>query len=163
MLVDGKPVHASHYFPGSTHTVSVTPRNASAGRAAGKRGMVTKGGRAEQTHGTMPTWFLLDAGVGTFSLPPDQSGPPPGAWNVMCSGTRVAFKSTGNVPVPVRIQWTAPLDYAGGGLGGGVLLRVAAATSMGNISINAAVLQGRSISNYLTWFVCPMFRMGLNI
>jgi len=78
------------------------------------------------------SWFLVDAGAGMFST---ITGPEsPDEFRVECDGTRVSFKSSQNQPV--EIVWTAPSDATAPA----VALRVAAATSMGNLSVNAAVL-----------------------
>lgn len=128
----GRPAH----FPGSAHKLTVVPHNGTAiGTALGR------GSRAAP-----PSWFLLDSGVGTFA--PLRPAEPPRDWRIMCGGTRVSFMSPDGAPV--EVVWTAP---AGGvpGAGAGelgapapaptpVLFRVAAATSMGNITINAATL-----------------------
>ena len=76
------------------------------------------------------TWFLVDAGVGEFSELP--GGGNASAWKAQCGGTRASFKSSSSA---VDMFWTAP-----SGTSGPVALRVAVATSMGNLSISAAIL-----------------------
>jgi rubredoxin len=116
LLIDGKP--PAHYMTGVTHKLTVVPANA-----------------------PDPTWFLIDAGgVGKFSAVPSGGGATD--LKVKCDGTRAAFQSEKNTPID--IFWTAPSgssDFGGEPFGNkAVALRVAAATSKGNITINAAIL-----------------------
>ena len=108
LLLDGKP--PTHYTQGATHQITVIP----------------DGDRSSAS-----TWFLLDSGVGRFSLLP---GADISKWQLKCDGTRASFASETNSPV--NLFWTAPENSNNHA----VALRVAAATSMGNLTINGAVL-----------------------
>lgn len=108
LLLDNGP--PTRYLAGSRHLVTVVP----------------------SANAQDSSWFLVDAGVGTFSEV--TGGKTPDALKVQCDGARVSFKSSQNQPVD--IVWTAPADA----IAPAVALRVAAATSMGNLSVNAAVL-----------------------
>lgn len=97
--------------------------------SAGSRHLVTV---VPSANAQDESWFLVDAGAGMFS---EVAGfESPDAFKVQCDGTRVSFKSFQNRPVD--IVWTAPTDVTAPA----VALRVAAATSMGNLSVNAVVL-----------------------
>jgi len=123
ILLDGKI--PTHYRLGVTHRITIIPSNASSD----------------------PTWFLVDAassttGVGRLSRVGDGNDI---QWALKCGDTRAAFFSPKNAPVD--ILWTAPnssSDFEGVPFGNkaskAVALRVAAATSLGNISVNAVIL-----------------------
>ena len=83
-------------------------------------------------------WYLLDAGVGRFGLGADADAPQ--QWKLSCNETRAAFAAEANETV--TLLWTAPPSLAVA-----VALRVAAATAMGNISINAVVLTALNASS----------------
>ncbi|CAE7556360.1 unnamed protein product [Symbiodinium natans] len=112
LLLEGKP--ASSYTQGVKHRLTVVPDGDSTSAS---------------------TWFLLDSGVGRFSMLPGAVG----KWQLKCDGTRASFVSETNAPVD--LFWTAPKDSSEA-----VALRVAAATSMGNLTLNAAVLNSRAKS-----------------
>lgn len=97
--------------------------------SAGSRHLVTV---VPSANAQDSSWFLVDAGAGIFSEV--AGGKIPDAFKVQCNGTRVSFSSSQSQPVD--IVWTAPTDASAPA----VALRVAAATSMGNLSVNAAVL-----------------------
>ena len=127
------------YRPGAVHHITIITSPGS--------GPTTK--QAAAAAGTAaPVWVLIDAGVGAFSTlgAPDEA---PANWRTQCSDTRASFAvgtSTPNLDASVakngtavEMLWTAPpLDSAGGSRV--VTLRVATATSKGNISVVAAVL-----------------------
>lgn len=116
MLLNGKP--PAVYMAGSTNRVVVVPGSAQV---------------AAKTFPTLPaasTFFLLDVGVGSLSAVKDGGAQ---SLYVSCGGTRVAFNSVAGHPV--ELDWVAPAAADAP-----VLLRVAAATSMGQITVNAWVL-----------------------
>ena len=101
-------------------------RDVTAGGGTYRAGSVHRVTVAPGSNGTSaPTWFLLDAGVGRFS-----EGSTPLV--TQCHGSRASWST---VDTAVDVLWTAPLNSTAP-----VVLRVAAATSMGNISVVAAVL-----------------------
>lgn len=82
---------------------------------------------------SLPTWFLVDSGVGTLSA---YTTAVPDRWSVRCDGTRASFATSAARPMAgVDLLWTAPRSAAGA-----VALRVAAATAMGELTIAAVVL-----------------------
>ena len=107
------------------------------------------------TAAQQPAWLLIDAGVGEFAAlgSPEEA---PADWRLQCANTRASFATTtpsnassstpnkqtsthdskkaANGTTSVEMLWTAPVAE------GAVTLRVAAATSKGNISVVAAVL-----------------------
>ena len=90
------------------------------------------------------TWFLVDSGVGEIrrlSHATDETGNAVeqrvGSWRSQCNGSRASFVSVGGTPT--SMHWIAPRAAAGP-----VVLRVATATSMGDIGINAAILNASS-------------------
>jgi|EP01044_Picomonas_judraskeda_P011463 rubredoxin len=109
LLLDGKPIDSkSHYTAGGRYQLTVTAAN---------------------DDSSVPSWFLLDSGVGTFEATAER----PNKWKVSCAGSRASFMSPNNAPV--KLQWAAPSDASGS-----IVLRVAEATSMGNLTLSAAVL-----------------------
>jgi len=118
LLLDGQP--ATQYVAGETYRLTILPGAPAAGKAAA------------------PTWFLVDAGVGELSMLP--GGPSASGWKSQCSGTRASMRSAAP---KVEMFWSAP---ASGPDAGAVALRVAVATSMGNLSISAAILNSTSVA-----------------
>jgi hypothetical protein len=100
-----------HYTPGKTHRLSVTPGPSSRGASA------------------PATWFLLDVGVGTVADGQADT------WQLACNGTRASFASENNGPI--TMFWSAPPPK----FASEVVVRLAAATAMGNLSLVAAVLR----------------------
>jgi rubredoxin len=85
--------------------------------------------------GHHPTWFLLDAGVGAFSPATVDGRGAPAEWALRCGATRASFMSNNaSAAGAVDLLWTAPR------VAGPVALRVAAATAMGELTVNIAVL-----------------------
>jgi rubredoxin len=122
LLLDGRPIRAgSAYSAGTTHRLTIVP------------------GASNATTLAPPSWFLIDAGVGAFSVLTAAAAPI--HWDVACDGSRASFMSPPGVAVDVL--WAAPSGDSGGG-DGAVTLRVAEATSMGNITVAAAVLNASS-------------------
>jgi rubredoxin len=96
--------------------------------AAGTTYTLTVVPRATGTN-TSSTWYLLDAGVGTLAF---IEGGGARSWRTQCNATRASFESAGGA---VAVRWSAPPQAHGA-----LVLRVAAATAMGNLSVNAAIL-----------------------
>ena len=108
LMLDGAAITAGTGFvPGRQYMLTVSPSN----------------------NTSLPSWFLLDAGIGVFTVMQDK----PSKWTVTCDGSRASFMTPRNAPV--ELLWMAPLNATGP-----VALRVAEATSMGNLTVNAAVL-----------------------
>jgi len=117
VLLEGAPPTA--YRSGYTYKVTVVP---------GKRSNANSAPNA-------PTWYLIDAGFGTFTT---TAGASPSSWTGQCDGTRASFKSAQDQPVD--LLWEIPRNATGA-----VVLRVAAASQMGNLSITAAVLNSTAV------------------
>ena len=113
LLLDGRPATMSpQNTTNGSHVITVVQGEATASQ-------------------TLPTWFMLDIGVGVLTSLP---GAPPVSWAVACNGTRASFRA--DPGSNVSLAWQAPRS----GLERPPVLRVATASAMGNISINAAVL-----------------------
>ena len=118
LLLDGKP--PSTYQPGRTYSITVSP----------------------SSNADNATWFLLDAGIGKLSAS-SAPGLTASQWRTQCNGTRASFSSgasvdgvsSSNSKASVAMLWAVPKDAYGP-----AVLRVATATSMGNVTINAAIL-----------------------
>jgi rubredoxin len=109
LLLDGEPIGAeSRYVAGGRYRLTVAPAN---------------------NDSSLPSWFLIDSGVGSFAPTADR----PNKWKASCEGSRASFMSPENAAV--ELLWAAPPDASGS-----VVLRVAEATGMGNLTISAAVL-----------------------
>ena len=122
LLLDGAPINASTtYAAGRRYSLTVVPGDES----------------------SLPSWFLLDTGVGTLSSPPTR----PSRWSVACEGSRASFVSSANAAV--EVVWTAPAAAEGS-----LAIRVAEATGMGNLTISAAIL------NASTTGLAPPTEMG---
>lgn len=123
LLLNGRP--PQHYVPGTTYEVQV----------------VAGADDAAAATPNASTWFLLDAGVGALSTSIIEGVRGATAFKTQCNGTRASFEGTtakvlhGGAPA-ATMYWTVPRDAQGA-----LVLRVAAATSMGNVSVNAAVLR----------------------
>lgn len=131
LLLNGKP--PATYVAGSTNRITIVSSPASTADAPPSHPS-TEIAHDLQRAAAASSFFLLDAGVGTFSKVTDGGAQ---GFHLQCDGTRVAFN--GPQGVPVEVDWTAP--PAGHQ---SVSLRVAAATSMGNVTVNAAVLNASS-------------------
>eukprot|EP00937_MAST-01D_sp_MAST-1D-sp2_P003005 g3005.t1 len=121
LLLDGKPIaRGARFTPGAVHRITVVP-----------------GANAAKS-----SWFLFDTGVGTLAAAaaaaarvPERLSLP--SFTLSCNGTRASFAAAAGASA--ELLWTAPAAASAAGAGT-VALRVAEATSMGNLSVNAAVL-----------------------
>jgi rubredoxin len=130
LLFNGRPPVA--YIAGSVNRITVIP----AGNDVGRNMPALSQANDLQRVNATSTFFLLDAGVGSFR---EVEGGGARALHVQCDSTRVAFNSIQDNHV--ELDWIAPsIGHVP------VLLRVAAATSMGNITVNAAILNSTAPS-----------------
>ena len=119
LLLNGRP--PTKYVPGGVYELRVLPN------ASGNN-----------------TWFLVDSGVGKLSPlthATDTNGSTVeqriGSWRTRCNGSRASFVSIGGAPT--SMHWIAPRAASGP-----VVIRVATADSMGDLGINAVILNASS-------------------
>lgn len=104
------------YTAGMTYKLTVVPDSAPEHEATG-------------------TWYLLDVGIGRLSPLVGAATPAAaaGSWRAQCNASRASFVSTSGAAI--NVFWTVPRAARGT-----AVMRVAAATKMGNLSVSAAIL-----------------------
>ena len=122
LRVDG--AEPAHFRAGATHCVTIVPPPPT----VAKRSSASPSAPSANV-----TWYLLDSGVGDWSVE-DDAGAPDG-WRSQCGGARASFSARAD-GAPIALLWTAPLDARTPA----IALRVATATTMGDLAVSAAVL-----------------------
>lgn len=130
VLVDGNT--PMYYTPGSTHRFKVVP-----GTIAESEDSARGDVQDLQRSGGTATHFLFDVGVGTLSQVGSIA-----SWHEQCDGTRVGFKAN----EAVELDWVAPSSGEQK-----VVLRVAAATNKGDITVNSIVIESNRIAVQTAW------------
>lgn len=110
LLLDGV-AQPTHYEAGASYRLTVVPGH-------------------DDAAANNETWFLLDAEIGQLNA---IAGEPFASWRTQCKATRASFASASGAPV--SMIWAVPPAARGP-----IVLRVATATTMGNLSVNALVL-----------------------